>query len=153
MQQDTTIQVIDPNLLEQNGSLDIKLSSGSFTINRDELEIVTKDVEGWQVAVSGKITVALDLTISEELKKEGFAREIVNKIQNMRKDNGYEVNDRISVKITPQIDIDSTLLVFKNYICNEILADSIFSEEISGGETTDINNIEVKIKINKVYGN
>ena len=71
----------------------------------------------------------------------------------MRKDNGYEVNDRISVKITPQIDIDSTLLVFKNYICNEILADSIFSEEISGGETTDINNIEVKIKINKVYGN
>jgi isoleucyl-tRNA synthetase len=143
----------DLNLLEQNGSLDIKLSSGSFTINRDELEIVTKDVEGWQVAVSGKITVALDLTISEELKKEGFAREIVNKIQNMRKDNGYEVNDRISVKITPQIDIDSTLLVFKNYICNEILADSIFSEEISGGETTDINNIEVKIKINKVYGN
>ena len=133
--------------------MDIKLSSGSFTINRDELEIVTKDVEGWQVAVSGKITVALDLTISEELKKEGFAREIVNKIQNMRKDNGYEVNDRISVKITPQIDIDSTLLVFKNYICNEILADSIFSEEISGGETTDINNIEVKIKINKVYGN
>lgn len=143
----------DLNLLEQNGSLDIKLSNGSFTINRDEVEIVTKDVEGWQVAVSGKITVALDLTISDELKQEGFAREIVNKIQNMRKDNGYEVNDRISVKITPQIDIDNTLLVFKNYICNEILADSILSEEISEGETTDINNIEVKIKINKVYGN
>jgi len=140
-------------LLEQNGSLNIKLSNGSFTINRDEVEIVTKDVAGWQVAINGKITVALDLTISDELKLEGNAREIVNKIQNMRKDNGYEVNDRITVVITPQIDIVNTLVKFKNYICNEILADSLLAEEIIEGETTDINNIEVKIKINKVYGN
>lgn len=142
----------DLNSLEQNGSIDITLSTGSFTINRDEVEIVTKDVEGWQVAVNGKITVALDLTISDELKLEGLAREIVNKIQNMRKDNGYEVNDRITVKITPHQDIDSTLLVFKNYICNEILADDIILEKILEGEITDINGIEVKILINKVYG-
>ncbi len=142
----------DLNILDLNGSLDIKLSNGSFTINRDEVEIVTKDVEGWQVAVNGKITVALDLTISDKLKLEGLAREIVNKIQNMRKDNGYEVNDRITVKITPHQDIDSTLLLFKNYICNEILADSIILEELTEGEITDINGIEVKILINKVYG-
>ena len=140
----------DINLLELNGSADIKLASGSFTIQRDEVEIVTKDVEGWQVAVNGKITVALDLTISAELLLEGYSREIVNKIQNMRKDNGYEVNDRINVIITPHLDIDNTLLVFKNYICTEILANDIKTEKIIEGEITDINGIEVKIQINKV---
>ena len=141
------------NLLDLNGSVDIKLAHGTFTLQRDEVEIVTMDVEGWQVAVNGKITVALDLTLSEQLKMEGYAREIVNKIQNMRKDNGYEVNDRINVKITPHPDIDDTLMGFKNYICNEILADAITTEQIADGDSTDINGIKVKIKLNKVYGN
>ncbi len=140
----------DLNLLELNGSVDINLSNGSFTLQRDEVEVVTKDVEGWKVAVNGKITVALDLTISDELLLEGYAREIVNKIQNMRKDNGYEVNDRINVMITPHLEIDNTLLVFKNYICTEILANDIKTENLTVGEITDINGIIVKIKINKV---
>ena len=141
------------SILELNDQIDIKTSNGSFTVMKDEVEIVTKDVEGWQVAVNGKITVALDLTLNEQLRLEGYAREIVNKIQNMRKDNGYEVNDRINVKITPHNEIDHTLLGFKNYICNEILADTILNEQFDGGEIYDINGIEVKIIINKTNGN
>jgi isoleucyl-tRNA synthetase len=137
--------------IELNGSITIKTTAGPFDLQRDDIEIVTKDVEGWQVVVNGKITVALDLHITESLRTEGMAREIVNKIQNMRKDNGFEVNDRINVKITPHLDIDNTLLIFKNYICNEILADEILTVAIIEGETTDINGIETKIKIEKVY--
>ncbi len=144
---------VDLKVLEQNGSIDLHLTTGLFTINQNEVEVVTKDVGGWQVAVNGKITIALDLTISETLKQEGLAREIVNKIQNMRKDNGYEVNDRILVTITPQVDVNSSVIQFKNYICNEILADNLLTEDLTDGELIDINGIEVKIKINKVYGN
>jgi len=136
--------------LESAGSISIKLSSGEFILQIDEIEIVTKDVEGWQVAVNGKITVALDLHVTPELRLEGIAREIVNKIQNMRKDNGYEVNDRINVKITPHVDIDNTLLIFKNYICNEILANEIITDESVESETTDLNGIESRITINKI---
>ncbi len=143
----------DLKILEQNGSIDLQLSMGVFTLNQDEIEVITKDVEGWQVAVNGKITLALDLTISAILKQEGLAREIVNKIQNMRKDNEYEVNDRIIVKITPHVDVNSSIIQFKNYICNEILADDLITEDIIDGELTDINGTEVTIKINKVYGN
>jgi isoleucyl-tRNA synthetase len=136
--------------LESDGSITIKLSAGDFVLERDEIEIVTKDVEGWQVAVNGKITVALDLHITPELRLEGIAREIVNKIQNMRKDNGYEVNDRINVKITPHVEIDNTLLIFKNYICNEILANEIITDLSVESEPTDLNGIETRITINKV---
>jgi isoleucyl-tRNA synthetase len=139
--------------LEENGQINIKTSHGTFTLLSHEVDIVTKDVEGWQVAVNGKITVALDLTMNEQLKYEGYAREIVNKIQNIRKDNEYEVNDRIMVKITPHIDINNTLLEFKNYICNEILADDISNEPFEDGEVYDINGIEIKIAINKTHGN
>lgn len=136
--------------LEADGRISIKISVGDFVLERDEIEIVTKDVEGWQVAVNGKITVALDLHITPELRLEGIAREIVNKIQNMRKDNGYEVNDRINVKITPHVEIDNTLLIFKNYICNEILANEIITDVSVESEPTDLNGIETRITINKV---
>jgi len=143
-------KVEDLKSLELNGNLELNLNSGSFIIQRDEVEIVTKDVEGWQVAVNGKITVALDLHITSELRLEGYAREIVNKIQNMRKDNGYEVSDRIIVKVTPNVEIDNTLLIFKKYICSEILADDMRVEEYLDAETTDLNGIEIKITIQKV---
>lgn len=141
------------NALQQNGKIEINTSQGPFIIHQEEVEIMTKDVEGWQVAVNGKITVALDLNLSEALLHEGYAREVVNKIQNLRKDSGFEVNDRINVTITPHPELDSALLTFKNYICNEILALSIETGEIKDVESIDINGIEVKIRINKVYGN
>lgn len=133
--------------IERLGSIEVPTANGPFVVQRDEIEIITKDVEGWQVLVNGSLTIALDLTITESLRTEGLAREIVNKIQNMRKDRGFEVNDRINVKISPHIDIVNTLLVFKNYICSEILAADLSAEEHSGGELNDINGIECFIKI------
>lgn len=135
--------------IERLGSIEVPTANGPFVVQRDEIEIITKDVEGWQVLVNGSLTIALDLTITESLRTEGLAREIVNKIQNMRKDRGFEVNDRINVKISPHIDIVNTLLVFKNYICSEILAADLSAEEHSGGELNDINGIECFIKIDK----
>lgn len=147
------VQMFTPHqiaTLERDGEVSIQISTGAFVITRDEIEIVTKDVEGWQVAVNGNLTVALDLHISEALKLEGYAREIVNKIQNMRKDAGLEVNDRINVVISPQTEIDNTLLTFRNYICNEILAEVVSTGESNTGERVDINGIEVNITIKKV---
>ena len=135
---------------ETTGEFKIKAGDSTFTLTDNELEIITKDVEGWQVEVNGNVTVALDLKISEDLKLEGLARELVNKIQNMRKDAGFEVNDRINVKYKHHVDIQKTLNIYKGYICNEILADDIKEVENLAGEEVELNTITTIISINKV---
>ncbi|NUM31351.1 MAG: isoleucine--tRNA ligase [Bacteroidetes bacterium] len=137
------------NKIEQEGSLNIDLGAFSFQLLLEDIEILTKDIEGWQVSVNDNLTVALDLKINDELYLEGLSREIINKIQNLRKDKGFKVDDRINVLISKQNEIDSAIFQYKDYICTEILAKSIISVNSVEGDIIDINGIEIKVAINK----
>src|SRR5690606_21900395 len=97
--------------------------------------IIAEDVEGWQVANLGKLTVALDINISKELKQEGVARELINRIQNLRKNKGFEVTDKIIVKIVGEKEFSEAVENNLTYICNEILAsDILFVDALTSGE-------------------
>src|SRR5690606_37542234 len=111
------------SLLEYEGSL--KLEGTPYTIQPEDVEIIAEDVAGWQVANLGKLTVALDINITPELKKEGLSRELINRIQNLRKEKGFEVTDRIKVTITQNTEIQEAVENNLSYICTEILANAI----------------------------
>lgn len=133
--------------LETEGQLNI--SGTEYTIGLDDVEIIAEDVEGWQVANLGKLTVALDINISKELKQEGVARELINRIQNLRKNKGFEVTDKIIVKIVGEKEFSEAVENNLTYICNEILAsDVLFVEALTNGE--DVIVEEKKLKINIV---
>jgi isoleucyl-tRNA synthetase len=102
----------------------LNLDSEILTLESSDVEISSEDIPGWLVATEGKITVALDITISPELLQEGIAREVVNRLQNLRKDSGLEVTDRIQVWMQHQDTVSQAIQKNLKYICNEILADS-----------------------------
>jgi isoleucyl-tRNA synthetase len=110
--------------LEQNGTMVLNLPSGPIAIEVSDVEISSDDIPGWLVASEGKVTVALDITISETLRNEGIARELINRIQNLRKDSGLEVTDRIQVNMMHHDAVTPAVQNNLRYICNEILADS-----------------------------
>jgi isoleucyl-tRNA synthetase len=89
------------------------------------VEILTDDIPGWTVATEGQMTIALDIHLTEELKEEGIAREFINKIQNLRKDSGFEVTDRIDITILKHNEINSAVLNHKDYICAQTLANDL----------------------------
>jgi isoleucyl-tRNA synthetase len=114
------------------------------------VEIIAEDVPGWQVANLGKLTVALDVTISNELKEEGLARELINRVQNVRKDSGLEVTDRINVQLGNAEFLREAVNNNLSYICAEILADTIlFNNELTEGIKAIIDGNEILIAITK----
>jgi len=138
----------DINRFESEGKINIQ--NTSYQIIVDDVEIVAEDVPGWQVANIGALTVALDITISEELKQEGISRELVNRIQNMRKDQGLEVTDKIKVQVENHPYVSDALKNNLSYICAEILADSLeLVNELDGGEVVNINEHDLMILIKK----
>ncbi len=135
--------------LETEGS--IELQATGHTILVTDVEIIAEDVPGWQVANLGKLTVALDVTLTDELKQEGISRELINRIQNLRKGKGFEVTDRINVRITDHQLISDSVKNNLTYICAEILADSIvLDSQLEEGEKTVIDEIEILIVISKL---
>ena len=135
--------------LENEGSL--QLLTTHYSLLTSDVEIIAEDVPGWQVANLGKLTVALDVTITDELKEEGISRELINRIQNLRKNNGFEVTDRITVRLSDSQAISRALNNNLSYISAEILADSIaLDNQLNEGETTTIDDNEVIIAIKKV---
>ncbi|SHF08076.1 Isoleucyl-tRNA synthetase [Mariniphaga anaerophila] len=108
--------------LENVGSVEIEAGGQNIVITQEDVEILTEDIPGWTVATEGQMTIALDINVTEELKQEGIAREFINKIQNIRKDNGFEVTDRISLKIEKHEQINDAVLNHKSYICAQTLA-------------------------------
>jgi len=119
-------------------------------INSDDLEVSTDEIAGYEVANKGALTVALDITINESLKKEGDAREFVNKIQNIRKDSGFELTDRIIVSVLENEGMQDSLIQFKDYICAEILADSLaFYPALEEGSEIEVNNAILKVNVLK----
>ena len=142
----------DITLIEQSDNYTMSLASGDVVLERGDYEITSEDMPGWLVATEGKLTVALDITVSEELKKEGTARELVNRIQNLRKECNFEVTDKITAVISTNGEIEESLTQFKEYVCSQTLCEEItLAENVEGG--TDIewgNNETICIKIEKI---
>jgi isoleucyl-tRNA synthetase len=120
--------------LEQEGKIDLILSDKTITLDVSDLEISSEDIPGWLVATEGKYTVALDVTMSAELKEEGIAREVVNRIQNFRKEAGFDVTDKINISLETSPLLNDAIQNNKNYICSETLADDLSFVDILEGE-------------------
>jgi isoleucyl-tRNA synthetase len=136
--------------MEGEGSLDINLDGTIITLTAGDVEIISEDIPGWQVATAGKLTVALDITVTDELKQEGLARELINRLQNLRKDSGLEVTDRINVNIKSNDLLNDALNNYKNYICAEILADNLqISDSLPEGVEVDLDEIRMMVNISK----
>jgi isoleucyl-tRNA synthetase len=136
--------------LEKNNSFEVKLGDGSpAKLTLEDVEISFEDIPGWIVASEGLLTVALDITITDELKKEGIARDIVNRVQNLRKDMGLEVQDKIKITIQKKDDlINSALLANKEYICSETQALSLdLADNVTDGKVVEMDDQELVLKI------
>ena len=135
---------------DKEGSLEIVIAGNTVTLTLEDVEISSQDIEGWLVANANGITVALDITISEELKQEGIARELVNRIQNIRKDSGFEVTDKIKVQLKRDGVLEMAILKNEAYIKSETLtSDLVFVDEIEGGTEIEFDEIKTMILITK----
>ena len=138
------------NQLDKEGSLSIVISGNSILLALEEVEIFSQDIEGWLVANSNGITVALDITISEDLKQEGIARELVNRIQNIRKDSGFDVTDKIKVHLQKNPELENAVKANETYIKSETLTETlVFDDFISNGIEIEFDEIKTKISIKK----
>jgi isoleucyl-tRNA synthetase len=136
--------------LEREGEIALVISGNSVNLTTQDVEISSQDIEGWLVANSNGITVALDITISDELRKEGIARELVNRIQNIRKDSGFEVTDKIKVSMLKQGDIQQAVEANLDYIKSETLTEELaFTESIENGTEIEFDELRTKILISK----
>lgn len=143
----TAVQI---SQLDKEGTLDIVISGKEITLSAEDVEIASQDIEGWLVANSGGITVALDITISDELRKEGIARELVNRIQNLRKDSGYDVTDKITVSVEKNDKINQAILDNQDYIKSETLTkELILLDSIENGTIIEFDDIKTMILISK----
>ncbi len=141
----------DINTLEKDGQIQLQLQSEAIIINLADVEISTEDVPGWIVASKGLLTTALDITISPILEQEGNARELINRVQKIRKDSNLNLTDRIFVQLTDIPELNASLLGFNSYICGEILADKLeLIKDFNEGIQIDINDFKlfVNVKVN-----
>lgn len=149
----TTIQAFDQKdiqTLEKNGSVVVTIDEENVNLTLEDVEITSQDIEGWIVATSGSLSVALDIHITDELRKEGIARELVNRIQNIRKDNGYEVTDKIIVQLQKQNILQEAVKANEEYIKNETLTATLeFTDDLKQGEELIFDDISSRIFINK----
>ena len=136
--------------LDKEGSLNIVIAGNNVILTLEDVEIISQDIEGWLVANSNGITVALDITISPALKQEGIARELVNRIQNIRKDSGFEVTDKIKVQLKRNGILEEAILKNEAYIKSETLtSDLVFVNELENGTEIEFDDIKTMILISK----
>ena len=135
---------------EKEGQYNLSIDGEPVILQVHEVEINSEDIPGWTVASKGSLTVALDITITPELEHEGNAREFVNRIQKIRKDSGFELTDRINVKVSATNGLKESLAQFKDYICAEILADKFdLVPEMEDGTEIEVNDISLKVIVSK----
>lgn len=136
--------------LERDGQFDLLVENEQLPIQLSDVEIISEDIPGWTVANKGALTVALDITITPELQDEGNARELVNRIQKIRKDSDFALIDRITVKMTAIDSLKSAIINYNDYICTEILADSIeVVPELQDGTEIEVNDLKFNVLVNK----
>ncbi len=140
------------NAIETSENYTLQLASGDVVLEKEDYAITSEDMPGWLVASEGKLTVALDITIAEELKREGVARELVNRIQNVRKKSDFKITDRIRIQMEKHEEIVDAMASFSNYVCQQTLCEEIaFVDEVVGGITIEWDNDEtLNIKVERV---
>ena len=144
------LQANDIKQIEEKGVLDIEINGKSIRLHLDDVEITSQDIEGWLVANQGAMTVALDVTISEPLRSEGIARELVNRIQNLRKDSGFEVTDRIEVFLQADENIENAIKLNLEYIKLETLTDELhLVAQLDKGIEVSFDSVNSKLHIQK----
>ncbi len=137
--------------LEKTTRFKCVIDEQTIDIALEDVEIISEDIPGWLVANEGILTVALDISITEKLEKEGLARELVNRIQNLRKSSGFEITDRISVAIQQQAELDDMIGEFKEYIANQVLAKEItVLDKVDNPTTLDFDDFEVFVSVKKI---
>lgn len=138
--------------LEKNGEYSLNVNSEEIIINTSDVEIISEDIPGWLVTNQGKITVALDINVTPELIEEGIAREFINRIQNIRKDSGFDVTDKINIIVQSHNELDTALNNYKDYICSQTLGNTIKIDEKleqNNSVVVEVNNFETMLCIEK----
>ena len=138
------------NAFEKVGTFTLTVEGQEAMIERADVEIISEDIPGWLVANEGRLTVALDITVTENLRKEGLARELVNRIQNLRKSSGYDITDKISVTVLSNDGMDEAIKDFNSYIANQVLAVSVeITDVISDAAEMDFEDFKLSVRIEK----
>ena len=138
------------NAFEKAGTFTLTVEGQEAMIERADVEIISEDIPGWLVANEGRLTVALDITVTENLRKEGLARELVNRIQNLRKSSGYDITDKISVTVLSNDGMDEAIKDFNSYIANQVLAVSVeITDVISDAAEIDFEDFKLSVRIEK----
>ena len=135
--------------LERNGSINLMVEGNEVTVDVADVEIISEDIPGWLVSNEGNLTVALEVELTDELVKEGMAREIINRVQNLRKESGLEITDRIRVTLAPNAQTDAAVAAFGDYIKSQVLADELFVANNDGKEIA-FEDFNLNIKIDKI---
>ena len=134
--------------LEANGTIGINVEGQDLTVEAADVDIISEDIPGWLVSNDGNLTVALEVELTQELKNEGMARELINRIQNIRKESGLEITDRICVILSPNDEVQKAADTFADYIQTQVLADSITLQP-NDGQIVDFDDFKLNIKIVK----
>ena len=126
------------------------LDGAETVIETTDVEIFSEDIPGWLVANEGKLTVALEVTVTEELRREGVARELVNRIQNIRKNSGFEITDKIKVALSKNPQTDDAVNEYNTYICNQVLANSLeLVDEMKNGTELNFDDFSLYVSVVK----
>ena len=141
----------DINAFEKAGTFTLQVDGQEAVIERADVDIFSEDIPGWLVANEGRLTVALDITITDDLKKEGLARELVNRVQNLRKSSGFDITDKVNITVASSTEMDDAITVYKEYISNQVLANSIeiANEPIADATTLDFEDFKLNVKVVK----
>ena len=136
--------------LEKNGRYTFNLDGAEAVVEAADVEIFSEDIPGWLVANEGRLTVALEVTVTEELRREGVARELVNRIQNIRKSSGFEITDKINITLSKNTQTDDAVNEYKDYICNQVLATSLMLvDEVQEGTELNFDDFSLFVKVEK----
>ncbi|MBR5056875.1 MAG: class I tRNA ligase family protein, partial [Bacteroidales bacterium] len=136
--------------IERAGAYTLQLEGGPVELTAEDYQITSEDMPGWLVATEGTLTVALDITVTDALRREGIARELINRIQNLRKESGFEVTDRVKVTLEKNPEVEDALSQFGNYVCEQTLAVSIdFSDSPENGTEVEWEDGTLKISVEK----
>lgn len=145
-----TLEMPDIKKIEENGSLEMEINGKKIILELEDVEITSQDIEGWLVANEGALTVALDVTLTDELREEGIARELVNRIQNLRKDSGFEVTDRIDVQLQKDAQITRAIASNETYIKSETLTEQLqIMDTVNNGIEIAFDEVNTKLFIQK----
>ena len=136
---------------EKNGSFTFSLGGGDAVVEVADVEIFSEDIPGWLVANEGKLTVALEVTVTDELRREGIARELVNRIQNIRKSSGFEITDKINITLSKNPNTDDAVNEYNSYICNQVLGNSLtLVDEVADGTELNFDDFSLFVKVEKL---